>query len=152
MKNFGSEGHRECMQTGQEEKTAHWIAWTKCSYSLGQGRAIAESTRASSGHREHQWWHRAVLKQSVNHSPISIPFSQCGFITQHYNDSLRYKLFQDQRRELCIETRRATKKNLKICQQMKLTWKKLNTKGSYETTQCRAAGNWCYGMNLRVLI
>lgn len=53
MKNFDSEGHVECTQTGKEEKTAHWMAWTQSSYTLGQGRATAESTRASSGHREH---------------------------------------------------------------------------------------------------
>lgn len=42
--------------------------------------------------------------------------------------------------------------NLKICQQVKLIWKKFNTKGSYETTQCGAAGSWCYGMNLKVTV
>jgi len=35
---------------------------------------------------------------------------------------------------------------------MKFIWKKLNTKGSYETTQGRVAGNWCHGMNLKVTV
>lgn len=59
MKNFVSEGHVEWMQTGEEEKTAHWIAWPRCSYTLDLWRAIAESTRASNAHREH-----SVMAQS----------------------------------------------------------------------------------------
>lgn len=106
MKSFGWEGHVECMQTGQEEKIAHWIPWTKGSYTLGQGRATAKGTKASSSHREHsvmaQSSSRTVcehilpfrfhsLSVVLSHSTIMIHYAVNYFKTKDENCALKWE-------------------------------------------------------------
>lgn len=67
--------------------------------------AVTESTRPATAGGTDQFWNILWI-----HSSVWIPSSQCGFTTQHYNDSLCYRLFQDQSLGLCIEMHRTTTK------------------------------------------
>lgn len=91
MKSFDSEGHVECMQTGEEEKTAHWIAWPRCSYTLGLWRAIAESTRASNGHREHSVMAQNSSKTFCEHI-LPFRFYLLSVVLSHSTTVIHYAI------------------------------------------------------------
>lgn len=118
VKNVGSEGQEEHVQSEKPQITAHprlLHAWPQALFPPLPWKRHFWGQHSYSSQRK-------KLRQEPFGAQIS-PKTFCKhvllfrlyplavvFITQHYNDSLYYKLFQDQRIGLCIETHRATMK------------------------------------------
>lgn len=107
---------KECLQT-EEHKTAHSRHLSHLHPStlstLCPGRDISESSTATAGIGSTQEPPREQIFPTM-FCEHALPFRShplvVVFIAQHYNDSLCYKLFQDQGIGPCIETHGATMK------------------------------------------